>query len=433
MKSFHITTLGCAKNQVDSDFLIGMLNRSSFHMTDEPEKADVLIVNTCGFIESAKEESLQAIYEALDLKKSDPEKKVIAIGCLSKRYQAALSSEIPELDGIFGTEAYDAITSQLVPELSGTVLPQNFRFISTPLHFAYLKISEGCNRQCTFCAIPLIRGKQRSRAMNALLSEANFLADQGVKELILVSQDTSSYGLDLYGEQRIIQLLEELARLDRFNWIRVLYWYPTNFPHQYIELINRYSSIIPYMDIPFQHCSDRILKKMKRGLSYDNIVDLIERIRSAVPDVVLRTTCISGFPGETDEDFQLMNEFLTKIRFDRMGVFVYSDEDGTEAYSYGAKVTKLIAEKRMESLMETQRIISEENNQQLIGSLQQVLIDRYDEAMRCYLGRTYRDAPEIDNEVCITSPGFQKEIVGSFQTVAINSCTEYDLYGTIRK
>jgi ribosomal protein S12 methylthiotransferase len=431
MKSFHITTLGCAKNQVDSDYLTGFLTPTLLNLTDDPENADVLLINTCGFIEKAKDESLQAIYEALDIKRRCPEKKVIAIGCLSKRYKDAFLTEIPELDGVFGTEDYDSITAHLFPELSGTVLPEKLRHISTPSHYAYLKISEGCDRNCTFCAIPFIRGRQCSRSMASIISEANFLADHGVKELILVSQDSSSYGRDLYGEYPITQLLEKLARLERFRWIRILYWYPVNFPVKYIELINDYSCIIPYMDMPLQHCSDRILKKMKRGVGYQRMVTLINKIRSAIPDVVLRTTFITGFPGETKEEFQLLNDFLQKIRFDRVGVFVYSDEDGTEAFGYRPKVAKRTAEKRMEILMETQRQISEEKNQKLIGSLQHVLIDGYDDGMKYYIGRTYRDAPEIDNEVLISSSGCNKELLGSFQTVKINGCTEYDLYGTL--
>jgi ribosomal protein S12 methylthiotransferase len=429
MKSFHITTLGCPKNRVDSDLLTGLLQHKAFTFTDCPEQADILFINTCGFIEAAKEESLQAIFEALALKKKYPDKKVMAIGCLSERYGRTLRSEIPELDGVFGTEAYTSIFASLQKNLPDTKGFPILRNIAKPIHYTYLKISEGCNRHCTFCAIPFMRGKFRSRSMESIYIEAKYLADKGVRELILVSQDSSSYGIDLYGEQYITQLLEKLAGLATFDWIRVLYWYPLHFPMRFIELIEQYSSIIPYVDIPLQHCSNRILKRMKRGDTYDQLISLIETMRSRVPDIVLRTSFISGFPGETMEDFQMLNEFIKKIRFDHIGIFNYSEEEGTEAFNFKPKISKRAASKRTAQLMETQRKISEEKNQNLIGTQQEVLIDYYDEDMHYYTGRTFRDAPEIDNEVLITSAGFKEDLIGTFQNVRINDCSEYELYG----
>jgi len=426
MKKVHITSLGCAKNLVDSEVLGGQLKYRKYDLVDQPENADVIIVNTCGFIEDAKNESIQAILEAVDINK-DNDKKVFVTGCLSQRYKSELREEIPEVDAIFGTEDYENILISLGEDNFHAEDMYKMRDLTTPGHFAYIKISEGCDHTCAFCAIPGIRGKHRSRTIESILAEAETLAQKGVKELLLVSQDTSAYGRDLYTRPKTVDLIESLARENMFDWIRPLYWYPTNFPIKYIELMNQYDSVVPYLDMPIQHASDNILRNMRRGETKRSLEKLYKKIQSVRPDITLRTTLILGHPGETDEDFENLKQFISEIRFDRIGSFLYSDEEGTTAYDLDNKVDRDVAERRRNELMQLQQEISIEKNQSFVGTSQHVLIDSYHNDQAVYHARTSRDAPEIDNEVIVHDDNPNLELVGSMQLVKIIDSTEYDL------
>ena len=429
MKKIHVTTLGCPKNVVDSEHLLGLLKINDFQISQTPEESDVLIINTCGFINDAKEESIQAILEALELKKSDPHKKVFVAGCLTQRYRKEIEQEIPEVDAIFGTEEYSAILKALG---KGHASMDNFhrtRLITTPRHYAYLKISEGCNHTCAFCAIPGIRGKHKSKPIEQLVEEATVLAANGTRELIVVSQDTSYYGKDLYGEQRIVPLLQALEKVEGIEWIRVLYWYPTNFPMDVLHWMRDSQKLVHYLDLPIQHISDHVLRQMRRGDTRKSILNILQQAKKLVPDVTFRTTVIVGHPGERRQDFDELLRFVEEIRFDRLGSFIYSDEDGTAAFDLPDKVDEAVARQRQEQLMEIQREISLEKNREMIGKSASVLIDEYNSEMNFYLARTYKDAPEIDNEVIILNQSKQRLKVGQFQQVEIIDATEYELYG----
>jgi len=429
MKKVHITSLGCAKNLVDSEVLGGQLIRRNFVLTSHPSEAELIIVNTCGFIEEAKKESIQAIFEAIDFKNEDGSKKVFVTGCLSQRYKEELSAEIPEIDAIFGTEDYKEILNRLGENNFHPEEMYKMRNLTTPGHFAYLKISEGCNHSCAFCAIPAIRGRHRSRTIEDILTEARVLADQGVKELILVSQDTSYYGWDRYHRSMIIDLLSKIVAEDMFQWIRPLYWYPSNFPLEFIHLMNKHEKIVPYLDMPVQHASDHVLGVMRRAEKKEKLIRLYKKIREIRPDITLRTTFILGHPGESESDFEQLKEFIELVRFDRIGAFIYSDEEGTRAFDFKNKVDRKTAQKRHAELMMLQTQISNEKNNLLLNSVQNVLVDGYDHSQKYYYGRTYRDAPEIDNEVIISDPEYREEITGSFKSVDISDYSEHELYG----
>ncbi len=429
MKKVHITTLGCSKNLVDSEVLQGQLEHHDFQIVDQAENSDLLIVNTCGFIEKAKEESIQAIFEALELKKADPAKKVFVTGCLSERYRSDIEKEIPEVDAIFGTEDYRAILGALGKHHAAIDNLHRMRRVTTPRHFAYLKISEGCNHTCAFCAIPGIRGKHRSRPLETLVDEAEKLAAGGARELILISQDTSYYGKDIYGRQSITRLLGELEKVAGLQWIRVLYWYPTNFPTDVLDFMRDSEKLVHYLDMPIQHVSDRMLRLMRRGDTRRSLEKLYETILKRVPDIALRTTLITGHPGETEKDHAELMAFVRQFKFDRLGTFTYSDEEGTPAYKLADKVSASLAEERQAEIMEIQRDISLEKNRRLIGSRQRVLLDEYDINTNYYSGRTYRDAPEIDNEVLIPAEEPFDYKPGDFVTVRMEDAAEYELYG----
>ncbi len=429
IKKVHITTLGCSKNVVDSEILMGQLKANDFEVIDSPEASDVIIVNTCGFIQSAKEESIQAILEALELKENDPAKKVFVAGCLSQRYRPEIEKEMPDVDAIFGTEEYSSILAALGKKHAAADNLQRLRMVSTPRHFAYLKISEGCNHTCAFCAIPSIRGLHRSRSIESLVEESKKLAENGAKELILVSQDTSYYGKDLYGKQSIVELLQELEKIDGIEWIRVLYWYPTNFPKKVIPLMKKSKKILPYIDMPIQHISENMLRTMRRGDTRQSLDGLFEMFRSEIPEITLRTTFILGHPGETDADFDELKAYIKHIRFNRVGTFVYSDEENTPAFGLNRKVKTEIAEHRQQEFMEIQKEISFDLNQAFIGKTLQVLIDDFDINTNTYYGRTFRDAPEIDNEVIIQADGKTPIKPGDFTQVLINDAAEYELFG----
>lgn len=431
MKKIHITTLGCAKNLVDSEVLAGQLGLNKHVLIEKPEEADVIIVNTCGFIEAAKKESLGAVFEALELKEQDPAKQVFVSGCLSGRYKESLQKEIPEIDGIFGTEEFQKIVTALGGMQFDADNLYRKRQLSTPRHYAWLKISEGCNHTCSFCAIPGIRGKHRSRSIESILDEAKALADQGVRELLLVSQDTSYYGKDLYGDQQIVELLEKLAKADLFKWIRPLYWYPTNFPRRFLDLINEDLGVVPYLDMPIQHASDNVLKRMRRAERSRDLVELYKLFREKVPNIALRSTVILGHPGETEDDFHQLRDFIQEVRFDRLGTFIYSDEDGTTAFDQDMKVDTELAVERQAELMEIQQEISFEKNEALIGSTLEVLIDEIDAENSLYVARSYRDAPEIDNEILITSDSVNPALIGTFQKVSVYDNSEFELYASL--
>ncbi len=430
MKKIYIATLGCAKNLVDSEVLGGQLTANQFQLTEQPSDADILIVNTCGFIEDAKEESIQAILEAVQYKKDNPAKKVLVAGCLSQRYKNELQNEIPEVDGYFGTEDFAAILTSLGGSHAASDLLYRQRRQLTPPHFAYLKISEGCNHTCAFCAIPAIRGAHRSRTIESLVEEARILARRGLKELIVVSQDTSYYGKDNYGRQSISRLLSELEKIDKLEWIRVLYWYPSNFPPDVLDIMKQSEKIVNYIDMPIQHISERMLRLMRRGDTRESLLRIFDKIRTSLPDVALRTTVILGHPGETEADFKELLSFLAEIRFDRLGTFIYSDEDGTAAFALSDKVDREVALERQREVMELQQSISQQKNSELIGTTQRVLLDEKNSTQGIFIGRTYRDAPEIDNEVIVKKEmekGNRK--AGNLYDVYIEDATEYELFG----
>jgi len=429
MKKIHITSLGCAKNLVDSEVLGGQLIGRDYVLTTKPSEAELIIVNTCGFIEEAKKESIQAIFEAIELKNEDKGKQVFVTGCLSQRYKEELIAEIPAIDAIFGTEDYEKILEKLGENNFHPEEMYKMRDLTTPGHFAYLKISEGCDHSCSFCAIPGIRGKHRSRTIEDILAEAKILADKGVQELILVSQDTSYYGWDLYGKSKIVNLLKRIAEEKMFPWIRPLYWYPSNFPIDFIHLMNKYDTIVPYLDMPIQHASDHVLGLMRRAERKDKLNELYKKVKEIRPDIALRTTFILGHPGETGDDFEQLKDFIEQVRFDRVGAFIYSDEEGTRAFKLDAKVDKEIAQKRHADLMMIQARISYEKNNVLRDSVQNVLIDGYDHDQKYYFGRTYRDAPEIDNEVIISEPEFKDNLLGKLTDIHIIDVSEHELYG----
>ncbi len=427
MKKIHITTLGCSKNTVDSEVLAGQLESHQYQVIDSAEAADVLIINTCGFVQDAKEESIQAIFEALKLKEQDPAKKVFAAGCLSQRYRKEIEKEIPEVDAIFGTEEYAEILNTLGEQHAALDNIYRMRKISTPRHYAYLKISEGCNHNCAFCAIPGIRGRHRSRSIESLTGEAQKLAEFGAKELILISQDTSYYGRELYKESKIAELADKLQTIDGFEWIRLLYWYPTNFPEEILDLMQPGSKIVPYIDMPIQHISSRMLRLMRRGDTRDSLKKMFYTIRERVPEVTLRTTLILGHPGETDADFRELFDFIKDIKFDRLGTFIYSDEENTAAFSLAEKVNRETALERQKELMELQQNISLKKNSARIGQKYRVLIDEFNPKSAIFSARTKMDAPEIDNEVVIQG-GNKTYKPGDFAEVKIVDASEYELY-----
>jgi len=419
-----IVTLGCSKNTVDSETLAAYLQRHGVELT-APEHASVLILNTCGFIQPAKLESIGAIVEAVERKQAGSLAQLIVMGCLSARYAEELRQEFPEVDYFFGPEAYEPIARVVLGDARYELLGE--RLLSTPSHFAYLKISEGCDHGCSFCAIPLIRGRHRSRPMEQLLQQAQDLLHRGVRELILIAQDTTAYGIDLYGRRRIAELVSRLASLPGIAWVRLLYAYPTDFPEELLQVIAEHPTVCKYLDIPLQHVSTRVLRSMRRGMTRQSIERLLERIRSRVPGIALRTTFIVGYPNETEEDFRELCEFVRWARFERLGVFTYSAEEGTPAWSLGDPIPEEVKQERYRELMELQRSISRELNSAKIGTVQRVLIDE-ELAPGEYLGRTEFDAPEVDCEVYVRSPVPLSP--GTFVMVEIEDAGDYELYGS---
>lgn len=419
--------MGCSKNLVDSEHLMGQLKANDLRVVHETnEKSDIVIINTCGFIADAKEESIDMILDALEAKKAGEVEKVYVMGCLSERYKKELPDEIDGVDGFYGAADLPKIVRDLGADYKTELVGE--RLLTTPSHYAYLKISEGCDRKCSFCAIPLIRGKHKSVPQEELLIEAQKLADKGVKELILIAQDLIWYGIDIYKKQALSELVKELAKIEGIEWIRLHYTFPTNFPEDVLDLIRDEPKVTNYIDIPLQHISDHLLRSMKRGHTGKGTRALVKSMREKVPGVAIRTTFIVGYPGETEEDFNELLEYVKEERFERLGVFTYSAEEDTAAFKLEDDVPEEIKQERKEKLMEVQESISAEINQGRIGDIYKVIIDREEDIY--YVGRTEYDSPEVDNEVLIC--GEQSELqIGSFYNILITKADSFDLYGKV--
>jgi ribosomal protein S12 methylthiotransferase len=427
-KRINIITFGCAKNVYDSEILAGYLKNNGLQVVHEGifKKNDILIVNTCGFIKDAKQESIENVLEYVDMKKKGEIAKIYVVGCLSERYLSDLKKEIPEVDGFLGLNYTSCLAELLNSPLKTDLLGE--RILSTPPHYAYLKISDGCDHRCAFCAIPLIKGKFRSLSMEELIFQAKKLAEKGVKELIIIAQDTTYYGVDIYGKRKLAFLLDSLSEVNGIEWIRLQYTYPAGFPDDVIELIARNPKICKYIDIPFQHISDRMLHIMKRGINKKGTLDLIDKIRKKIPDVALRSTMIVGHPEESNDDFNELLDFVQQTRFDRLGVFSYSHEESTASYKMEDNVPLYLKKKRLNRILNLQREISNELNNHKIGKTCKVIIDRKEGEH--YIGRTEFDTPDVDNEVIINS-GDRKLRIGNFYTIKILEAAEYDLFGEL--
>ncbi len=425
-KKVNLVSLGCSKNLVDSEILLRQFQANGLEITENSKRADYIVINTCGFINDAKDESIQAILEAIDLKKSGRIKKVVVMGCLSERYKSELAEEIPEVDAYFGVTDYRGVLNELGLDLKKELLGE--RLITTPKHFAYLKISEGCDNPCSFCAIPLIRGKHISKPIEEIIQEANYLSQQGTKELILIAQDSTYYGLDIYGRRELAKLLKELSKVDGIEWIRLLYAFPSKFPEDILDVIAEEEKICKYIDIPFQHISDKILKSMQRGISKRRTYELIELIRKKIPNVAIRTTLIVGYPQETETEFRELIDFVKEIQFDRLGVFTYSQEESTQAFELGDPIPQEEKENRKKYVLSIQQEISYQKNQEKIGQRLKVIIDERIEK-NTYLGRTQWDTPEVDNSVIVNS--LKRLEPGEFYSVEIDDALEFDLVGQV--
>lgn len=423
----NIITLGCSKNLVDSEVLSGQLAANDIPVVHENTKLDhnIVVVNTCGFIDKAKEESINTILDQVELKRRGKLDKVYVTGCLSERYRGDLEVEMPEVDAWFGTLELPLILKQFEADYKAELLGE--RMLSTPKHYAYLKISEGCNRTCSFCAIPLMRGQHVSRPIESLVEEAEALVKKGVKEIMLIAQELTYYGLDIYKERALPRLLNALADVKGLEWIRLHYAYPSKFPLEVLDVMRERSNICKYLDIPLQHASNNMLKAMRRNITREEMSELIHEIRRRVPGICIRTTLIAGFPGETDADIEELKAFLQEHRFDRVGIFNYSHEENTSAYDLEDNVPAEVKAERAQEIMEVQQEISYEKNQEKIGQVLKVIIDKK-EAGR-YLGRTEFDSVEVDNEVVIHSS--KKLPIGEFVNVKITKAYDYDLEGEV--
>jgi ribosomal protein S12 methylthiotransferase len=424
----NVISLGCSKNTVDSERLLNQLKVNSLNITDEPKKADVVIINTCGFIEAAKQESIDTILNAVELKNQGKLKKVIVAGCLSERYMNELKLEIPNVDAFFGTEKYEEILNELGGKLRRELLGE--RLVKKPSHTAYLKISEGCDHPCSFCAIPLMRGLHKSKPMEELVKEAEFLASNNTKELILIAQDTTDYGKDIYGKKMLAELLNKLSNVQGIDWIRLMYAYPSHFPEDVIDVIAGNPKICKYIDIPLQHISDNVLKSMRRGITGKETRKLLNKLREKIPGITLRTTLIVGYPNEGQKEFEELCEFVSEIEFDRIGTFTYSVEDNTPSFILGDKVSEKEKLRRKDIIMEIQKDISFKKNKEFIDTKLNVLVESLEGDY--YLSRSYRDAPEVDGEVLIDRDHTDIN-PGNFYMVEIYDNDEYDLYAKIVK
>ena len=423
----NVITLGCSKNIFDSEVMMTQLKANNFEVEHESkeEDAEIVIINTCGFIDNAKQESIDMILTYADAKKDGKVDKVYVTGCLSERYRDQLESEIPNVDAFFGTRELPRLLKTLKADYKKELIGE--RLITTPNHYAYFKIAEGCDRPCSFCAIPLMRGKHVSTPIEELVFNATQLAAQGVKELILIAQDLTYYGLDIYKERKLAELLDKLADIEGIDWIRLHYAFPTGFPMDVLEVMKRRENICNYIDIPLQHITDRMLKSMRRGTTMEKTNQLLVEFRKAMPEMAIRTTLIAGYPGETEEDFEQMEAWVKEMKFDRLGIFTYSHEENTHAFKLEDDVPEDVKHQRANRIMEIQSQISFDMNQEKVGKTFKVLFDRAEGDY--FIGRTEFDSPEVDNEVLV--PKDQYVRIGDFANVKINRAEEFDLYGDL--
>lgn len=434
-----LISLGCPKNQVDSEMMLSKLNAAGYEIVDDAYSADIVVINTCGFIEDAKKEAIENILEMADLKKDGIIKKILVCGCLAQRYRDEVIKEMPEIDGIMGlgnngdiVEMCDRVMKdETVSEFANKEeMPiEGERILSTPTHWAYLKIADGCSNCCSYCAIPMIRGRFRSRSEDSIVKEARKLAEGGVKELILIAQDVTRYGEDIYGEPRLAELLKKLTPIDGIEWIRLLYCYPDRITDELLDVMAGEDKILNYIDLPLQHADGKVLKRMNRSGDKESLLKLIDKIRDKLPDAVIRTTFITGFPGEGEEEFNTLSEFVDEAQFDRLGCFAYSPEENTPAASFEDQVDDEIKQKRGEIIMEQQYDIFSYKQKQLIDTVQRCVVDGYDSYTDSYFGRTWRDAPEIDSAVFFTSSKELEE--GDMVDVEIFDTKDYDLMGEV--
>lgn len=439
MKILFIS-LGCDKNLVDTEVMLGMLASRGYEMTNDEQEADIIVINTCCFIHDAKEESIQNILEMAEYKKNGSAKALIVTGCMAERYRQEILDEIPEVDEVLGTTAYDRILDAVDAALAGQhevmtadldalPLPETKRLVTTGGHFAYLKIAEGCDKHCTYCIIPKIRGNFRSVPMERLLKEAQDLAEQGVKELILVAQETTLYGKDLYGEKSLPKLLRELCKISGIRWIRILYCYPEEITDELIQVMKEEPKICHYLDLPIQHANDTILKRMGRRTSKQELIDIVQKLRKEIPDICLRTTLITGFPGETQEQHEEVMEFIDTLEFDRLGAFTYSPEEDTPAATFEDQIDEEVKEDRQADIMELQQEIAFNKAEDMIGREVLVMIEGKVADENAYVGRTYRDAPNVDGLIFINTD--VELIPGDFAKVKVTGALDYDLIGEL--
>lgn len=439
MSKVSMVSLGCPKNQVDAEQMLYLLKSAGYEITSVEAEADAIIINTCGFIESAKAEAIENILEAAKYKTDGKCKALIVTGCLAERYRDDVTEEIPEVDVCVGIGGNGKIAEIVEAALSGKKsntygakydLDMNVpRILGGPFYTAYIKIADGCDNCCTYCAIPKIRGRMRSRKIEDIVAEAENLAKSGVKELIVVAQDTTAYGTDIYGKPALTDLLRRLVKIDGIHWIRTLYTYPERITDEFLYMLRDEEKLLKYIDIPLQHCNDRILHRMNRKSDKKSIEKLIDKIRSIVPDITIRTTLIVGFPGESEEEFCELHEFVKNMRFDRLGCFTYSAEENTLAASFDDQIDEQIKQDRLELIMQSQNDISKCNNEAKVDGVQEVLIEGYDDYIKCYFGRSRSDAPEIDGKVFFIAHKPLK--IGDFVKVKINDVLDYDLLGEV--
>ena len=432
-----MVSLGCPKNQVDAERMLYLLRKDEYELVSDAALSDVVIINTCGFIESAKKEAIETILEFCTLKQEGRIKAVIITGCLAERYKDEVLKEIPEVDAVVGIGSNERICEIIKDVCKGEKVTSyggkeslcfdDKRIISTPGSFAFIKIAEGCDNCCTYCAIPSIRGRFRSREIDEIVKEAEKIAAQGFPELVVVAQDTTRYGEDIYGEPKLAELLNRLCEVDGLKWIRTLYMYPERITDELIDTIANQEKLVKYLDIPVQHCNSEVLKRMNRKGNKQGLVDLIERIRSRIPGVVIRTTLLTGFPGETDEQFEELCEFVRDVRFERLGCFAYSQEEGTAAAEFPDQIDEDIKERRCEIIYDMQMRISDEFNQSLLGDELEVVVEGFDRYAECFFGRSYMDAPDIDGKVFFTSGN--RLSLGEYVKVKVNDILDYDLLG----
>ncbi len=424
----NVVTLGCSKNIFDSEVLMGQLRANKFDVEHESTSDDssIVIINTCGFIDNAKQESIDTILQFAEAKKDGRIDKLIVTGCLSERYKPALQKEIPNVDEFFGTRDLPKLLKSLGADYKHELIGE--RMLTTPQHFAYLKISEGCDRPCSFCAIPIMRGKHISTPIEDVVKQAQLLASKGTKELILIAQDLTYYGLDIYGKRNLSELLRKLSDVEGIEWIRLHYAFPSGFPMDILDVMNERKNICNYLDMPLQHITDNMLKSMRRGTTKQKTIDLVNSIRDKVPGIAIRTTLIAGYPGETEKDFEEMKDWVRATRFDRLGIFTYSHEENTHAFSLADDVPDDIKRKRAEEVMDIQQSISFDINSEKVGKTYKVLFDRKEG--NYFIGRTEHDSPEVDNEVLVDAQKFYVRI-GDFADVKIIRAEEFDLYGDL--